>query len=342
MNFLLEYTDKGIYCPQANVYIDPKRRVDNAIITHAHGDHARSGCTHYIAHKHSECILRMRLSESISLRTVEYGETFFVNGVKFSLHPAGHIIGSAQIRVEYKGQVWVVSGDYKLQNDNFSAPFEAVKCNVFITESTFGVPFFKWEPQKLIFDDMRNWIAENKRAGKTSVLMGYSLGKMQRLLVNLQPFNQPIYAHADIQKLHERLREAGFNLPKTIQLKNNFEREELRGAVVLAPPVSDKSGLLKKFIAPSTGYCSGWLAMKNKSFWRSFNKGFVLSDHADWNELNTAVKETGAEKVFVTHGYQQEFADWLNKNKIEAAEIEMMHPNATPIERKKKQLEIEF
>lgn len=342
MNFLLEYTTKGIYCAQADIYIDATRRVENTIITHAHGDHTRSGCAHYLAHKHSECILRMRLGEKISIRTVEYGETFIINGVKFSLHPAGHIIGSAQVRVEYKGEVWVVSGDYKLQNDNFSQPFEPVKCNVFVTESTFGIPFFKWEPQQVVFAEIKKWIEENKRYSKTSVLMGYALGKIQRLLVNLQPYDEPIYAHTDIYALHKRMHEGGIALPEIIPLKTSTDKENLKGALVLSTPLGGKSVFLKKLHAPSIGYCSGWLAMKSKNYRRNFNKGFVLSDHCDWNELNTAVKETGAERVYVTHGYQQEFSEWLTKNKINAQEIEMMSRNPVPKPRKPVQTELEF
>jgi putative mRNA 3-end processing factor len=174
---LLQFTGKSIYCAQADAHIDPWIPVDRAIITHAHSDHARWGSRHYLAHKDSEAILRLRLGPDISLQTVEYGEKFVINGVIFSLHPAGHIIGSAQVRVEYKGEVWVASGDYKLEDDHFSAPFEPVKCNVFITESTFGLPIYKWQPQQKIFSEIDNWWAHNKGQDKASILMGYSLGK---------------------------------------------------------------------------------------------------------------------------------------------------------------------
>ncbi len=324
MYHLLEFTSKGIYCPQADVFIDPVRRVDNAIITHAHGDHTVRGCSHYLAHKHSEAMLRMRLGEQISLRTVEYGESFSVRGVKFSLHPAGHIIGSAQIRVEYNGQVWVVSGDYKLQNDNFCTPFEPVKCNVFITESTFGLPVYQWQPQQIVMDQIAGWISRNKSAGKTSVLMGYSLGKMQRLLVNLPVSNDIVYAHNVIYAVNERLRGAGFSLPKTERVKSNTAKAMLKGALVLASPGVDYGTWLNRFPDFELGSCSGWLLTHPAKTKRKLDKGFVLSDHADWNELNIAVKETGAEKVYVTHGSSTEFAKWLTEKGIKATEIQTM------------------
>lgn len=280
MSHLLEITRKGIYCPPADVFIDPSRRVDNAIITHAHGDHARPGSKHYLAHKHSESVLRMRLGEQISLRTVEYGEVFTINGVKFSLHPAGHIIGSAQIRVEHKGEVWVVSGDYKLQNDNFCTPFEPVKCNVFITETTFGLSKFKWQPQKTVMDEITQWVMRNHSEGKTSVLMGYALGKMQRLLVNLPTFDFPVYAHPTIVKLHERLAEAGHTLPAAIPLKQTI-RAEMKGSLVLSQPSATDNLWLRKLPDYSVAFCSGWVNAFEKKKHTQYQKGFELSDHSD-------------------------------------------------------------
>ena len=272
-------------------------------------------------------MLRMRLGEQISLRTVQFGETFSIRGVNFSLHPAGHIIGSAQIRVEYKGQVWVVSGDYKLQNDNFCAPFEPVKCNVFITESTFGLPSYQWQPQQTVINEIAEWIARNKSEEKTSVLMGYSLGKMQRLLTNLPLSGETIYAHSAIDSVNERLREAGFILPKIERVKSNINKEMLKGKVVLTPPGVDFSTWLNRLPAFELGYCSGWLLTHPPKTKRTLDRGFVLSDHADWNELNTAVKETGAEKVYVTHGSSTEFAKWLTEQGMDASEIKTMHGN---------------
>ncbi len=332
---LLQFTGKSIFCPQANVHIDPWIPVDRAIITHAHSDHARSGSKNYLAHKDSESILRLRLGENISLQTVQYGEIFNINGVNFSLHPAGHIIGSAQVRVEYKDEVWVASGDYKLENDHFCAPFEPVKCNVFITESTFGLPIYKWQPQQKIFDEIAAWHAKNITEGKVSILMGYSLGKMQRVLKNILIGSDKIFAHGAIYVLNERLRAAGFSLPALTLVTKDTDKKLFRGALVLAPPSVDSSPWIKKFAPYSLGYCSGWMSVRGAKNRRAVDQGFILSDHADWNDLNTAVKNTGAEKVFVTHGFTSVFSRWLNENNIAAAEVHTMYgveddENSTP------------
>jgi putative mRNA 3-end processing factor len=322
---LLQFTGKSIYCAQADVHIDPWIPVDRAIITHAHSDHARWGSKSYLAHHDSQAILRLRLGADISLQTVEYGERFSINGVIFSLHPAGHIIGSAQVRVEYKGEVWVASGDYKLENDHFSTPFEPVKCNVFITESTFGLPIYKWQPQREIFTEIDDWWAQNKKDDKTSILMGYSLGKMQRILKGIHIDDEPVYAHGAIYILNENLRLAGFDLPKLTLVTPDTDRKLFRGALVLAPPSVDSSTWIRKFNPFSLGYCSGWMALRGAKNRRAVDQGFVLSDHVDWPDLNRAVRESGAEKVYVTHGYTSVFSRWLNENGIEAGEVSTMY-----------------
>ena len=320
-NSLLKFTSSSIYCTLADVHIDPWKPVDFAIITHAHSDHAKFGCKHYLAHKDSESILRLRLGENISLQTVEYGEKLFINGVQFSFHPAGHVIGSAQIRTEHKGEVWVASGDYKLQADHFSEPFETVRCHTFVTESTFGLPIYKWKPQNEVMTEIKEWWQQNQVQGKASVLMGYALGKMQRLIKNLQPFDMPVFAHGAIYNVNERLRASGFDLPFIPLVTHDIDKKLYRGALILATPSSLNTKWLKKFEPYSTGYCSGWMAVRGAKNRRSVDRGFILSDHADWNELNFAVGETGAEKVFVTHGFTDAYAKWLNEQGIEAAEV---------------------
>lgn len=323
---LLQFTGKSIYCAQADTHIDPWIPVDRAIVTHAHSDHARWGSRHYLSHKDSEAVLRLRLGADISLQTVDYGDVFVINGVKFSLHPAGHILGSAQVRVEYKGEVWVVSGDYKLENDHFSAPFEPVKCHVFITESTFGLPIYKWQPQQEIFSEIDVWRTRNRDEDKASILMGYSLGKMQRILKGIQlGENETIYAHGAIYALNERLREAGYDLPALTLVTKETDRKLFKGALVLAPPSVDSSTWIRKFNPYSLGYCSGWMALRGAKNRRAVDQGFVLSDHVDWPDLNQAVRETEAEKVYVTHGYTSIFSRWLNENGIEAGEVQTMY-----------------
>jgi putative mRNA 3-end processing factor len=320
MSQLLQFTSSGIYCPDAGIFIDPWKPVDRAIITHAHSDHAKFGNKHYLAHKDSEAILRLRLGEEISLQNLDYGVSILINGIRFSLHPAGHIIGSAQVRVERNGEVWVASGDYKIQDDGFSTPFEVVKCNAFITESTFGLPIYKWPAQRIVMDEILEWWKQNQLEGKASVLMGYALGKIQRLIVNLQPFPGPVFAHGAVFNVNQRLRDAGFDLP-FIGFASDIEKKLFRDALILAPPSAAGSPWLKRFEPYSTGYCSGWMAVRGAKNRRAIDRGFVVSDHADWNDLNSTIAETGAEKVFVTHGFTDTFAKWLNEKGIEAHEV---------------------
>lgn len=322
---LLTFSPSGIYCPEADVQIDPWRPADKAIITHAHSDHARYGSKHYLAHKDSEAILRLRLGNDISLQTVEYGEPFYINGVRFSLHPAGHILGSAQVRAEYKGEVWVATGDYKLQDDGFSAPFEPVTCHHFITESTFGLPIYHWAPQETIFSEIKEWIAENRAKGITSVLLGYALGKMQRILTQLAPLDYPVFAHGAVYNVNERLREAGYALPHIQQVSEVSDKKQFKGALVLATGSALGTPWMKRFEPYSVGNCSGWMAVRASKNRLNTDRGFVLSDHADWNELNLAVEATGAENIYVTHGFTSVFSKWLNEKGLHAQELKTLY-----------------
>jgi len=322
---LLQFTGKSIYCSIADVHIDPWMPVDRAIITHAHSDHATWGSKTYLAHKDSEALLRLRLGQDISLQTVAFGESFSINGVNFSLHPAGHIIGSAQVRAEYKGEVWVFTGDYKLEDDHFSTPFEIVKCNTFITEATFALPIYKWQSQSIVFDEINAWHSKNKSEGKASLLMGYALGKMQRILKNIQLENETLLAHGAVYIVNEKLREAGFDLPRLTLITKDTDKKLFKEALILAPPSAHNSIWMKKFMPYSAGYCSGWMLIRGAKNRRAVDHGFVLSDHADWDGLNETIKNTGAEKVFVTHGFTSAFARWLNENNSPAAEVKTMY-----------------
>jgi putative mRNA 3-end processing factor len=326
---LLSFSPSSIYCPEADVHIDPWRPVERAIITHAHSDHARYGSKHYLAHKDSESILRHRLGNHISLQTVDYGEPFWINGVRFSLHPAGHIIGSAQIRAEKDGEIWVAAGDYKLQDDGFSKPFEPVKCQHFITESTFGLPVYRWKPQHEIMHEIKTWMEENRSKNVTSVLLGYALGKMQRLLMNLQPLDLPVFAHGAVYQVNETLREAGFPLPKLIPVSEVKDKSWFKGALVLATGSALGTPWMKRFEPYSVANCSGWMAVRGAKNRMAADRGFVLSDHADWDELNTAVKSTGAENIYVTHGFTASFGRWLREQGLHAREVETLYGNET-------------
>ena len=314
---LLQFTGKGIYCEQANVYIDPWKPVDYAIITHAHADHSRWGNKFYLSHHLSKPIIQHRLGQDISIESMGYAENRNINGVQFSFHPAGHIIGSAQVRVEYKGEVWVASGDYKLEDDGFCAPFEPIKCNVFITECTFGLPVFKWKPQVEVFAEINGWWQKNKAEGKATVLAGYSLGKAQRILQGIDPTIGKIYTHGAIEKTNEIIRNMGVNLNDTIYVTPEIAKKEFEGSLIIAPPGALGTSWQKKFPAYEVGMASGWMNVRGTRRRQSVDRGFVLSDHADWQGLNTAIKATGCEKVIVTHGYTNIFSKWLNDQGIE-------------------------
>ena len=315
---LLTFTDKGIYCAAADVYLDPWRGVERALITHAHSDHARWGSQYYLAHEHSAPALYLRLGKQIQLQTVAYNEPVYINGVQFSFHPAGHIIGSSQIRVEYKGEVWVFTGDYKLENDGFSAPFETVKCHTFITESTFGLPVYRWKPQSDIFRDIRFWWESNAAEGVCSIISAYSLGKAQRLLTHLAGDSGPIYTHTVIHAMHEALRSAGMTLPYTEKLESIKDPEHLRKALIIIPPSAAGSAALRKLEPVSEAVASGWMSIRGARRRNTIDRGFALSDHADWTALNKAVEASGASKVFVTHGYTEAFSAYLREKGLDA------------------------
>lgn len=318
---LIQFTDKGLFCKQGNFYIDPWKPVDKAVITHAHSDHARFGSKYYLCHHHTKIILQLRLGDH-HYESIEWGETVTMNGVKVSLHPAGHIIGSSQVRVEYNGEVWVVSGDYKTEDDGISGKLEVLKCNSFITESTFGLPIYKWKPQQEIFENMINWIVRNKENGKTSVLLAYSLGKAQRVLQHIKDTTETIYAHGAIFNTQQTLIDHGFKLPPVVRITPETPKELLKGAVVIAPPSADGTTWMKKFTPYSVGVCSGWMQVRGNARRRNADAGFALSDHADWQGLLQTVKATGAERVFVTHGFQASFSRYLNEEGIAiAAEV---------------------
>jgi len=314
---LLDFTSNGIYCSKANVYIDPWKPVDYAIITHAHADHSRWGNKHYLSHHLSKPIIQHRLGQDISIESLAYGEKIKINGVTFSFHPAGHIIGSAQIRVEYKGEVWVASGDYKLEDDGFSTPFEVVKCDVFITECTFGLPVFKWKPQQEVFDEINTWWRKNTVEGKTTILTGYSLGKAQRLIQGVDHSIGKIFTHGAIEKTNEIIREIGVSLKPTTYVSPEVKKADFKNALVIAPPGALGTSWQKKFQPYEVGMASGWMNMRGPRRRRSVDRGFVLSDHADWDGLNSAIKATECEKVIVTHGYTSIFSKWLNDKGID-------------------------
>lgn len=312
---------EGLYCPAGDFYIDPWRPVARAVLTHAHADHARPGHGAYLAARAGEHVLRARLG-AIRLQAVDYGEAVDLGGVTVSLHPAGHVLGSAQVRVERRGRVWVVSGDYKLEADPTCAPFEPVRCDVFVTESTFGLPVYRWRPPGEVFAQIDAWWAGNAAAGRTSVLFCYAFGKAQRILAGVDASIGPIVAHGAVEPLSAAYRASGVPLPQTQRVSDVPDRALLARALVLAPPSAAGSPWMRRFGEYSDAFASGWMQLRGARRRRALDRGFVLSDHADWPGLQRAIAATGAQRVIVTHGEAAVMVRWLRETGLQAEAFE--------------------
>jgi putative mRNA 3-end processing factor len=321
MSDLLVSTDSGLYCPAADVYIDPWRPVPAAIITHAHSDHASAGSQQYLAAADGLAVLQARLGAEARIQTIDYGKRVSLNGVKVSLHPAGHILGSAQVRLERAGEVWVVSGDYKTASDPTCRSFEPLRCHTLITESTFGLPIYRWQTNKAIFGDLNSWWLANASAGIPSIVYAYSLGKAQRLISNLDTSIGPIYCHGAVERMNNLYRQSGVTLPATTYTGATVEKRSWAGAIIIAPTSARGSPWLRRFGAASTAFVSGWMQVRGARRRRSVDRGFALSDHADWPTLIEVVRDSQAERVLVTHGFVDPFVAWLIENGWQAASL---------------------
>jgi putative mRNA 3-end processing factor len=322
---LIKLTDRGLYCGQGDFYIDPWKPVKKAVVTHAHADHSYPGSRNYLVPESGEKLSRIRLGDEGNIETLPYGETVFINGVQISFHPAGHVLGSAQIRVEYKGEIWVVSGDYKLMPDATCAPFEHVKCHNFITEATFGLPIYRWQPTEIIFEEINQWWRGNQEKDKVSVIFAYSLGKAQRILNGIDRSIGKIFTHGAVERLNEAYRQSGVDLPETKYVGAVENKKEFAGSLVVAPPSAHGSMWLRRFGAYSSGFASGWMIVRGARRQKAVDRGFVLSDHADWTELQTAIRATEAETVFVTHGFIEELVRWLNETGMNAKPLKTQY-----------------
>jgi len=314
---LIAPTDRGLYCEAGDFFIDPWRPVPRAVITHAHSDHARFGSDLYLCHPLTAPILKRRLGE-VAIETAEYGASLSRNGVEVSLHPAGHVLGSAQVRVARMGEVWVVSGDYKVEADGVVAAFEPVACCVFVTESTFGLPIYRWRPQAEIVCAIEAWRRENAEAGRASVLYAYALGKAQRLLALVDPSLGPIICHGAIEPINAIYREAGITLPPTRLAQEVRDKREFAKALIVAPPSAAGSAWLNRFGDYSDALASGWMQVRGNRRRRGLDRGFPLSDHADWPGLLSAIRATGAERVLATHGFSGALTRFLNERGLDA------------------------
>lgn len=315
---MLEYTPRGLYCPQADIYVDPQRKVEKAIVTHAHADHARPGHKNYICHTITAPVIRHRLGKKISLSSFAYAESFTINGVKFSLHPAGHVPGSAQVRIEYKGEVWVITGDFKTEDDGLSTPFEPLRCHGLIMESSFALPVYQWKPQHLIVEEIHSWWQSNREADYASALMVYSFGKAQRLVHLLDQFGIPLLVHPGVKETNDAVRSAGISLPDVGIFDMSTDSEKSRNHILLLPGISPQNRWNRAFGPISAAAVSGWMQFRQGRQKRQDMDGFAMSDHADWAGLNWAVKSSEAEKVIVMHGFEEIFARYLREKGMEA------------------------
>jgi putative mRNA 3-end processing factor len=318
---LLTLTTHGLYCTAGDFFIDPWRPVHKAIITHAHSDHAKAGHDAYLCHHLTKPLLRVRLGD-YTYQSVEWNEPVMLNGVKVSLHPAGHVIGSSQIRVEYKGEIACVSGDYKTTDDGLSGLFEPVSCHTFITESTFALPVYQWEAQEEQYRKVQSWILQNQAEGFNSVLFAYSLGKAQRMVQAAAAITDNIYVHGSVSAIHEALQEVGVPLPNIKKAGQQTEKEQLKNAVIIAPASTMETPWLKKFAPYKSAVCSGWMQVRGQAKRNPADTGFAISDHADWNGLLNAIKATNAQKVLVTHGFTSVLSRYLNEIGLEGKELE--------------------
>jgi putative mRNA 3-end processing factor len=319
-NPVLTFTDRGIYCPAGDFHIDPWRPVPRALITHGHSDHARPGHASYLATTPALPVIRHRLGP-ITAEGLPYGQPCTIGAATVSFHPAGHVPGSAQIRVEVAGQVWVVSGDYKTEADGLAEPFEPIPCHAFISECTFGLPIFRWQPQPQVMDDIAQWWARNAAEGKTSILGAYSFGKAQRLMAGL-PQIGPILTHGAVEEVTEILRQQGYPLPPTTRVTAAVTAKTHPGALVIAPPSALGSPWANRFAPSDEAFASGWMAVRGIRRRRALGTGFALSDHADWDGLIGAIRATGASRIFVTHGYTSPFRRWLETQGYDAGIVE--------------------
>jgi len=315
---LIRETPEGLYCEAGDFHVDPWLPVPRAVVTHAHADHAKPGCGRYLAAEDGRAVLECRLGASALIDTLGYGESIALAAVRVSLHPAGHILGSAQVRIEHRGEVCVVSGDYKTDPDPTCRRFELVRCHTFVTESTFGLPIFRWPAEAALWQSMNEWWRTNASDGRASVVFAYALGKAQRVLAGLDAGIGPIFCHGGVAAMNDAYRQAGAALPNATYVGAATDRRNWGGALILAPPSAMGSVWLRRFGDLSSAFVSGWMLLRGARRRRTVDRGFALSDHADWPALQHVIRATGAEQVFVTHGHVLPMVRWLNEQGMAA------------------------
>ncbi len=322
MDDLLRNTPNGLYCSAGDFYVDPHRPVPRAVVTHAHTDHARWGCRHYLAAAPSEHLLRMRMNDDAEFQFLPYGESITVGGVEVSFHAAGHMLGSAQVRLERQGRIALVTGDYKLGYNPTCEPWQPVKCHLMVTESTFGLPIYHWADWQCEMDAINEWWRRARDQGKCCVLYGYAVGKSQSLLAGLDPQIGPIYTHGAVEKGTDAYRRTGVELPPTTYVGSIEGKHDWKGGMVVAVPSAHGTPWMRKFGRVSTAMASGWMAVRGARRRRAMDRGFVISDHVDWTTLLAAIQQCDPETVWVTHGYTAAVARYLNEKGRHAVAID--------------------
>jgi putative mRNA 3-end processing factor len=321
---MLRETPTGLYCEEGQFHVDPWAPVERAVITHAHGDHARPGSAAYLCTPETVPLLRRRFGPDAVLEALPYGEVRTMGGVRVSFHPAGHVLGSAQVRIEGADGVWVVAGDYKRAADPTCRPFEPVRCHTFITESTFGLPIYRWDDTAVIVNDIVAWWLANREAGRTSVIFCYTVGKAQRLLAEVgRVVEHPIYVHGMLLGMIDAYREAGVELPevKPVIERSGRQKVSLAGELVLAPLSARGTPWMRRLGTHSDAFASGLMRVRGVRRQRAYDKGFVISDHADWPALLQTIEETGAARVLATHGYAEPLARHLSSMGLDSGII---------------------
>ncbi len=314
---LVAITASGLHCPSGGFHVDPWGPSELALVTHAHRDHARPGASRYVCAEACAPLLRHRLGPEVSVRGVRYGERLALGATTVSLHPAGHVLGSSQVRIEQDGRVWVVSGDYKRAPDPTCEPFEPLRCDVFVTEATFALPIYRWSEPASVVAEIHDWWRSNP--DRPSLLFAYALGKAQRVLAELGSLtDRPVLTHGAVESLVRLYRDAGVAMLPTEPLAEAPKKRDLAGALILAPPSARATPWMRRFAAAETGLASGWMRVRGPRRRQGFDRGFALSDHADWPALLQTIEETGARRVVVTHGYAEELARFLRESGFEA------------------------
>jgi putative mRNA 3-end processing factor len=319
---LIQSTEQGLFCPAGNFFIDPWQPVDRAVISHGHADHLVAGCRHYLTSTPGAAVLHARLGEEVTVDTLGYGDSLDHNGVRVTFFPAGHVLGSAQVRLEHGGDTWVVSGDYKTASDPTCAAFEPVRCRVFMTESTFALPIYRWPEAPEVFGEINAWWRGNQERGKASLLYGYALGKAQRLLAGIDASIGPIFTHGAVERINRAYRAAGIELPPTTRAIDAPADTDWSKALIVALPSAHGTPWTRRFGLLSTALASGWMIIRGTRRRRAIDRGFVLSDHADWPGLNRALAETEAERILVTHGQVGPMVRWLREQGLQAEAVQ--------------------